>query len=553
MVVPGQFDFEKEDASIRMFHLNIVQNPNHVNLSYVKYRFPDKHRSHFVILFEQPLNDYVSVLPKIFEGFWKREVLKALIVFWSTDLSVITYTPFGEEYLVSIPIENTSLMDLFPDKARDMNGHPLKVSLFFEETRAIFNRNFHNDQLDSITGTDGLLTQLMIRRMNATLVLIQPNDGADIGEFMKNGNITGSMGQIANSMVDVSFNTRFLRIVQFKRKVEPTVTNGRDDICILVPKAGFASSVSNLFRSFSPPLWISTILAVPIFIFIYKLFCIGSKEKAIVSWNDIVFNVIAWNLLQTNSKLPKRWVVRILIGTWAMYTLLITSSYGGNLTSNLLFRRMMPDINTIKQLDQSNYQLITFDRYTDLINNFLNQTNYKRLKKRIKPMTQQEFYEMIDKNDTRYAYANKYHINFKLYNTRLNGGRQIFHNMPECPVPYVVIYGMRYGSPYKQRINYILRQAQEAGFIDYWDNKDKKKISGKRSLQSGGSEALVPLSILHLQSAFFIYFIGLALSIVYFFYETFGKRLGTQKISLPCFMNWGEMKMSQNLFAYRAN
>lgn len=78
---------------------------------------------------------------------------------------------------------------------------------------------------------------------------------------------------------------------------------------------------------------------------------------------------------------------------------------------------------------------------------------------------------------------------------------------------------MRYGSPYKRRINFILRQTQEAGFQDLWDNKDKKKISGKNSLKSGGSQNLVPLSIVHLQSAFYVYFIGMGLSLGCFLYE----------------------------------
>lgn len=519
MAKPHGFSFEKDDISIRMFNLNIIKDPAHVNLSYVRHRFPDKHRSHFFILFEDRMDDHTAIVTEIFNNFWIREVLNALLVFWSNELKVLTYTPFADDFLVHVPTKETRARVLFADKARNMNGRPLRVSLFFEESRAIFNTSFQNDQLDAMAGTDGLLTQLIIRRTNATLVLIQPTDGADIGEFLKNGSTTGSLAQIVNSVVDVSVNTRFLRITQFRRLVEPTVTNGRDDICILVPKAGFASNVSNLFRSFTIPLWISSVLAVPFFILAYKLISIGSKERTIFSWKDVILNVVAWNLLQSCSKFPERWVIRILIVTWAMYAMLITSSYSGNLTSNLLFRRMLPDINTFKQLDQSEFPLVTYSRYTDLIINFLNQTQYKRLKKRIKAVTQTQFQDMIDKNDVRYAYANKYHINFKLYNTRLIDGKQLFYSMPECPVPYVVIYAMRYGTPYKQRINFILRQAQEAGFIDFWDNKDKKMISGKVSLHSGGGDHLVPLSVMHLQSAFYVLFLGLSFSILYFLCE----------------------------------
>lgn len=513
-----EFPFEKDDLSMFTYSLNIVRSPQDVNLTYVKHRFPDKHRSHFVILFEEPqaASNFTSII-WIFEGFWEREVFNALLIFWTTELNVLSYTPFGDEYLIHHSAHEITSDVLFADKARNMNGHPLRISLFFEESRAIFNTSFDNADLDTIAGTDGLLTQLMVRRTNATLMLLQPSDGADIGEFMANGTTTGSLAQIVNSIADVSFNTRFLRIAQFRQKVEPTVTNGRDDICILVPKAGYASNVSNLFRSFTIPLWIYTIAAVPIFIVAYKVLAI--EGDSIHSLHDVILNVVAWNLLQSCGQFPRRWVMRILIGTWALYAMLITSSYSGNLTSNLLFRRMLPDINTFKQLDQSNYPLVTYSRYTDLILNFLNQTNYRRLKKRVKAVTQAEFGRLIEKNDVRYAYANKYHINFKLYNTRLANGKPIFFSMTECPVPYVVIYGMRYGTPYKRRINFILRQAQEAGFIDFWDNKDKKSLSGKVSLSSSGGGVLVPLSVYHLQSAFYVFFVGLLVSSARFAYE----------------------------------
>lgn len=418
-----------------LFNINIVRRPEDVNLTYVQHRFPDKHRSHFVILFEECTDHSTSWIHKIFDGFWEREVLNILLIYWNTELNVVTYTPFGGRSLIYFRPDETSRFVLFADKARNMMGHSLRVSLFFEETRAIFDRNFSNDQLDTVSGTDALLTQVMVRHMNATLVLIQPNDGADIGEFKPDGHITGSLAQIVNSSVDVSFNTRFLRIAQFRRLVEPTVTNGRDDICILVPKAGFASSIGNLFRSFTIPLWICTLAALPAFIVAYKVVSIGRSRDNISTWTDVMFNVVAWNLLQSDSKFPQKWIIRILIGTWLIYAMLITSSYSGNLTSNLLFRRMLPEINTFKQLDQSDYPLVTYSRYTDLILNFLNQTNYKRLQKRVKAVTQNQFLELIDANDIRYAYANKYHINFKLWNTRLLNGKRIFNSMVECPVP----------------------------------------------------------------------------------------------------------------------
>lgn len=417
---------------MKIFLLNIISTTNDLNLLYIRNNSADKHTSHFIILVESgDVNE--PWLEKVFQTFWKYNLLKVLVMFGRNELNIFTYTPFGNDFIIKLSGTASTYDELFWDKTRDLNGHPFRISLFPENTRAIFNEN------GKFSGTDGYLTDVMIERLNAKLILRPPTDGFDIGEFLKNGSSTGSLNQIITRDVDVSFNTRFLRLAQFQGKVQITFTNGRDDICILVAKAGFASNFNNIFRAFSSTVWLFTFISLlSASISFFAINRSGTKHPTV---ENIFFKFYSWHLAQPITKLPERWSSKILIGFWIMYALLITSSYEGNLTSNLVLRPTLPEINTIRQLEQSSYKILTFGRYVDLLQNFLNQTGtYNKLKKRIRGVSSDELDDYIRQNDVRYAYANKYHINQYIAKSKMHtvNGIPVYNHMVECPVPYLV-------------------------------------------------------------------------------------------------------------------
>lgn len=532
------------DDYVKTFSLNVVQSINDINLLYVKKNSADKYNSHFIIIIESPIIPSINInqlLENIFTQFWQYHILNVVIIYQSYDnnndkqqqiISMITYSPFTDNFLINLPTNITGYEHIFWDKAKNLNGHPLRVSLFAELTRAVFHAN------GELTGTDGFITKAITDKMNASLILLPPTDGYDIGEFLKNGSVIGSLAQIVDHHVDVSFNTRFLRLAQFQGKVQITITNGRDDICILVAKAGYASNINNIFRTFSLIVWLLTFISLISITFSYTIinYSIEIENNNNNSNNywllsimcrrigAIFFDFYSWNLAQPIVKLPKYWSSKIIIGIWIIYGLLITSSYQGNLTSNLISRPTLPEINTIRQLEQSSYVVLTFGRYVDLLQNFLNQTGgtYNSLKKRIRSVKKSEMSKLIAENNINYAYANKFHINQYQSNLKehIRRGRPIYYNMKECPVPYLVAYAVVYGSPYLQRINQLLRQLQESGLMVYWDEKSKGDHSKNGGPRSTDGEP-VALTLDHVQSAFYILFLGLILALIIFFSELF--------------------------------
>lgn len=504
------------DGYNRTFHLNFLQDINDINLSYINQTSADKFNSHFLLIFESSTSFDKDWIQPLFQRFWRNNLFNVLLIFWTTELNVYTYNPFTDDFVVRLPTTSVAYNDLFSDKAVNMNGRPLTVSLFGDKTRAIFHSNGKH------SGTDGYLTDVVIEQMNATLVLVNITDGFDIGEFRPNGTTTGSLGLIVNRRVDVSFNTRFLRLAQFKGTVQITFAIGRDDICILVASAGYDSNIYNIFRAFSRIVWMFTLLSLVsvsvAFTGIYRLQTAKHKRNI----DNVFLNFYSWNLAQPIVQLPDRWASKMLIAIWIVYCLLITSSYQGNLTSNLVLRKTLPQVNTMQQLEQSPYEILTFGRYVSLLQNlFKEHKEFSSLETRIREVsTEEELENYVNNHTVRYAYANKFHINQYLSSRKSNSinGRPVFHNMAECPVPFLVAYAVPCGSPYLLRLNIIIRRAQEAGFISYWDKKSEETATNSK--HRGGS-APIPLTLDHMQSAFYILGVGLLMGSSIMMFEVF--------------------------------
>lgn len=505
-----------------MYSLNIARNFNTLNMNCVNANTLDKYRAHYIVVLEEKIEEPADkMLSKVFDIFWRKKILNALIIYWSNDLHIVSFNPFTRMKLINFAANQTDLNVLFPEKANNLNGHQLKATIFYDETRATFNQN--ELEFTTLDGADGLLGKLFVKYMNATMVLSVPKDKIEIGEFLDNGTVTGCLGELVRREVDLGINIRFYRISQFKNLVEATVANGRDDICILVPRRGKETDIGNIFRAFTYYEWIVIVAAIPVFAAVYKM--TQSRQPKSAKRQNIIticFQFIGWNLQQSTSTVPSSGLKRSLIALWVLYSLFITSLYHGKLSGNLIIPKDLPDIDSIQQLDKSNYKLISYTRYNKQIKEFLTDAKYnktyKNLPHRLVNVSQDVFYREIKNKNRSIAYANKYHINIHLRRTLMENGETIFNHMKQCPVPYATVYGVIYGSPFKGRLNYIIRGAQEAGLIEKWDrvNYVKDKIT-QTKINSG--HTLVAFTLTHLRTAFFVFIIGCILAISAFFVE----------------------------------
>lgn len=192
-------------------------------------------------------DSYTRKLENIFNEFWEREVLNVIVIFWTEKLKCFTYTPFGNSILIPLNTNETDPKRSFYDKINHLMGHEIRIGMFNDPQRA---RIVQIGDEPKLRGFDGGFGGMVMKRMNATFKIIQPLDGANLGEFFSNGSSNGIFGLLKTIYVDMSFNARFYRMQHFRGIIEPTVISGRGDLCIMVPWTDFSLNLDSMFDTF---------------------------------------------------------------------------------------------------------------------------------------------------------------------------------------------------------------------------------------------------------------------------------------------------------------
>lgn len=508
-----------------------MRSIDQINLNWIVDKLPGKPGIRtFILCEEEILQPAETEFVRIFTEIWNRKVFNVVIVYWNGTLSAVSFTPFPKLSLVFIPPNDLDNIDsLFWDKAQNLYGYPFSVTGFYDVSRALFDRKKPSN-VKSFDGLDGLLNRLIIERMNATSELKVPADGMEIGELFPNDTATGCLGDLISGNFDMGLNVRFYRLNHFEGRVEATHTNGRDDICFLVPRKGKFIDIASIFRPFHTWTWLLIFSCLPLYVSFFYL--VVMKQKNTRSFRYHFFQFFAFMLQQSADFYPKSKKQKFFIGIWMLSILLITFMYQGKLSSNQI-PKDRPNIESIEQLAQSDLQIFGFSRYNRQIQEFFSDSKYngvyEPLFKRLQNITVQNFFGAVFKLDPTHGFANKYHINSYLRRVCTQNSMIFYHHVKQCAVPFLGVYGIRYGSPYKKRINFIIRIAQESGLISKWEQNNAVQEQFSQATLQSGQDTIVPFSITHLQTTFYIWILGCVIATITFLVETFYARLQRSK------------------------
>lgn len=517
-MIPFPITSTKTTISIQVFVLNIVRDLNALSLSAVQDLVPRKPRvRHFILCEDQLIESANDQLMLIFRDIWKNNVLNALVIYWNqTKVNAVSFTPFPSFELMFF--EQNDLRNkkkLFFDKTRDLYGHSLKATIFYDSSRARFDEN-DKQNISALDGVDGLLARLIVEKMNATLIMTVPSDNQEIGEILSNGTATGCLGALMNHEVDFGVNMRFYRLNQFEGRVEATFPNGRDDICFLVPRRGTATDMGNLFRPFQYHTWIAVGILIPTYVTAFYLIIHRDENKhSFVRYFMIFF---AFSLQISIPFEPTIFRQRFLFLLWLFMAFLLSSLFQGKMSGSLVMPKDRPDYNTIDELAGSNLKIMSLERYNRQMAEFLRDKKYngiyEPLIKRFINSTLDEFNKKIIEFDPEFGFANKDHINAYLRSVHKQNARVFFHQVKQCAIPFIGVYGVKFGSPFKGRINFIIRQAQEGGLVEKWERSNKVI----ENIAQGG-DANAAFTVKNLQTAFFLYGFGCSACITVFLCE----------------------------------
>ncbi|KAM8703472.1 hypothetical protein ACLKA7_008146 [Drosophila subpalustris] len=505
-----------KDDGILMYMVMIIKDISQpLKLSVINKKSAAKHLSHVILLVRDSRKLSLGWMRASFRQFWSIWLLNIVIIFWRNDrMHIYRYNPFTDDFLLPVPVQPgklPTLGQLFPKTIPNMQRKPLRMCLFMDEVRAVYGPN------GQILGTDGLLSGYIAEQMNATRIITRPmsyslhNQSADLCAL-----------EISNEFDDIAMNIRFLAPDTFQKRVESTQAHNRDDLCVIVPKARSEPLFWNIFRSFGGWVWLSILISVLLAI----IFCYTLIRDRSGSW--VAFQLISCILSQTLWNTPRNCPLRMFLIFWLYFGMLICNAFKGNLTSMLVYRESLPDINDLSDLATSPYKILIRPGQVKHIKQFLSNNHQfgGKIRQLMHEVPDQVFYNYLKQNDRSFAYLEKYHIAKFQVNARQHvlKGLPVFHLMSSCLVPYHAVYTVPYGSPYLGFFNQLLRSVYEFGFERYWNRimntafiKSGTKVYHNR--RSKNSDDPVVLKLEHFHAVFSLWAIGTGLSFLVFLWE----------------------------------
>lgn len=536
-------DLNEEDPTLHVLPLaNTTSDVIQRSLKNLKkFSANKKHQKYLVIIDEisnKNVNFFESWLLEIFQLMWERNVLNVIVIFYlEKQIQLYSYNPFDTENYF-IKLHPREFRDLYYRNLGNLHKHHIYVSMFVDGVRS-FGKSEHG-----FDGVDGNVAELLEDKLNATFVYLEDEGNVTkttILGFSSNESLTDDVADVMNERANLSMNSRWL---YEQYMIENTNSYEQNNLCVIVPKARQIPSFYNLFYTMEAETWIVSILFVIIVTFVYFVVQVANKRVARAKEDELELNTveILFYMLQSFfgdslTRLPKSASLRLIIITWLSYSLIISSAFTGTLISKIAIPLYENDLETIDELKESGMDILILD-YVYQTGRIWDSQLFERLKPYLKFMNKSQYDEYLVKNTTGMAFAlSDSRADFEMARRGDNkAGRPFYHKMRDCLIYFPRGYIATIGSPYIGMINDLLGRFFESGFHNYWEDmaQFKARIKGmisesdeeEEDEDEEDEEIKVILSVKHLESAFYLLFIGLALSIaafigehIYFYYS----------------------------------
>ena len=241
-------------------------------------------------------------------------------------------------------------------------------------------------------------------------------------------------------------------------------------------------------------------------------------------------------LLQNLPGISKHSSIRIFLGFWMIYTLLMSNCYSGDLVSQLVSPQKTKQINDIASLASKTYKIVAEEYYVLFFEKNMNSSKeFASFKNKFFPVKgKEEVLEQIAKQEPGVAFLSKRNEIDGYFRKKVaftKEGHRFYHLVRECAVPNFLTYIVQYGSPYLSRINIILARLFESCIQDFWDDlhpdhnyepdeishKMAHKMKAENEIKEG--EQKQKLRLEHLQTAFYLLISGQTLALITFLME----------------------------------
>lgn len=394
--------------------------------------------------------NHENLLKAVYTNYGVLNAILVAVENNNPDPSVITYNPF-KNTIIRIPNDVYKMNELFVKKNSNIFGSPINIVMYKDLVSTL--TRFQRSKMINFN-YDAFLPDLISSAMNATLVLKNP--------FTKDSKIEDMMD------ADLTLNGRSYSVdAVIEAGIEETIMIRRDDICIFLPYNRNRNTFQIIYRKVDPFVWMLMFLAV--FQAWISLFMVQWTLRPFNASNRVsLLDLFGFHMNQALTRLPNQWAPRLIIASCLIYCLVIKSIFEGLLYTSMA-KMKDTQISTIDELLSMNqHQIVVSNIFYNYSEYFLRNSP---IKDHFRVIDFREYVERVDSNEIQYAYVARRRGAKFFQNVKMVEGQPVFYIINECIVPHMTLYFSRRGSPHLNRINELLRLAEESGIFHYWEKQ----------------------------------------------------------------------------------
>lgn len=421
-------------------------------------------------------------MTEIFLEFWKNNIVNVLILVTdNSDIQIYTFIPYNpHDCAVHKPVllarwtsrGITPRTDIIQkERVKNLNGCTLNASVMDIPPSIVFPNEDYKLGVQTVNGVEGSTLMELSKRMNFKLNFLTPKDwgrikpvpyGAIGDVFFKKSHFAS--GRFANTWI------RYKNL-----DLSVPVSCGIECLSWAVPmgaKKAQPQWITLLITGFGNNVWFFITIATITAIVAFRVLSKGSNiDRYIFNGTVKTIFYIVRSSLGPSTKIPKRLYLRIIFITWLLYTFVISTAYQALLGSKLTVPFAQPNIDTLKDLLESDLQI------TGLLSTF-------------KLVTDDNEDKIVKEMENRYVGAN---FNFREGVEKIVSGQRMgylwtstttlmytviqhpdakekVHFMKQCGHIYYPTMLMQKNSPLTAKVNRIIRTLSEAGILCKWRN-----------------------------------------------------------------------------------
>lgn len=390
----------------------------------------------------------------------------------------------------------------------NMNKFPITGSGFHYPPTTIM--NVSDDGEIRVSGIDSLLFATIADRLNASQ------------SFIKKSQIYGPSGvwyELQEGRADMVLNAQALRSAENHAGVF-AYPHKQTKLCPVVPKASRVAPYKNFYLVFSSTTW--TVFSFSLLLYVILWLTLEEINKSVSGIGketrdriSIVFD--AFRILVTGSISVKFMLLHqnIIFINFVFFSIIITNTFQGSLTSYLTLPLYMDDLDTLRDLAESHLKILVLDGLTSWLQpRDANDVLHQLMPKYIPISDLMEGFKHVGKNNNLSIIIDNTHFEHWSRDPQFTkGGLVLFHEMKECVYNGYSAYGVRTHSPLYEYINRIISMSLESGLTQHWSTI-------RDNFQSfNGVKTAEAFRIEHLLMAFYILMLGMLVSCVFFITE----------------------------------